>query len=783
MKNYFSFGSSLIHCILVQQKYLHHLFLFLLFGSLFVVPASAHGYLIRSIPENRSVLERPPTRLQYWFSEDLEPRFSEIHLRDASGSVIASGGVDENNRTLLTLTVPPDSLADGAYIVELRPAFASDAHVIVESRVFFVGAEIEGIDSIAASDAAQPLEVIWKTLLMAALFMLFGVYAVYAYVLIPAWGNPQYQAGWLPPRVMQRLSRVIWVGIVLALVANVLALLQQTMAFFNQDMLQVISGGLWQVVRQGSRFGDVWNLRMVLFVLLIAMHAVSMYYRDTAPKTVRAFWTANVWLMALIIGMQAVTSHAAGSLILPWLAMLMHWIHALSVAFWIGGVAALVLILPVALAPYAPEEKRQALGVVMLRFSRLLIAAVLLVIFTGMYNAANWFFSPAEMMTRYGGSLGLKLLMVALLLIMGAVHHLVLRPALAVRLEQQLSRLLPTVLTGHIIRVYYATVRIAGTFTPTLRLEAIIGAITLFLAALLSATPVPQPQFLQTQFPIPTATQIINGIHITLSISPGGPGVNTYDVVLSQNDTPLQDMTVEIQVVNPEQDRRTDWQLAEAVDDGLYVAADDAITAPGRWWTLADITAPDGTFTRAFFEWQISDEASVFQSLPPTFWHFIAGVGVALVVLNIISTPLQRALGSLNITPVGLLVAFLAFAISLGVLGFAVWFINDQQIQYQARLFPPPDIINPVPPDAESLRQGARLFTENCQGWANAADYEVFLLSLDTLRDEDLYRVTIGGWRTLSPCAAALTDADRWHVVNYIRTLRRTLPDENGAEN
>ena len=60
-----------------------------------VWPVSAHGYLIRSIPEDRSQLERPPARLQYWFSEGLEPQFSGLMLRDDKGNVLAEGGVDQ----------------------------------------------------------------------------------------------------------------------------------------------------------------------------------------------------------------------------------------------------------------------------------------------------------------------------------------------------------------------------------------------------------------------------------------------------------------------------------------------------------------------------------------------------------------------------------------------------------------------------------------------------------------------------------------------------------------
>ena len=117
------------------QMHLRRFFLLLLLLSLTALKVQAHGYVVRAIPTDRSTLERPPTRLQYWFSEDLEPRFSAINLRDQSGDIIASGAVDARNYALLSLQVPPD-LPDGAYIVELRPAFASDGHVIAESRVF-----------------------------------------------------------------------------------------------------------------------------------------------------------------------------------------------------------------------------------------------------------------------------------------------------------------------------------------------------------------------------------------------------------------------------------------------------------------------------------------------------------------------------------------------------------------------------------------------------------------------------------------------------------------------
>ncbi|MEL6310041.1 MAG: copper resistance protein CopC, partial [Chloroflexota bacterium] len=335
----------------------------LLLLSLFfvhVMPTDAHGYIVRSIPEDRSTLERAPARLQYWFSEALEPDFSEINLRDDRGDILASGGVSEQDNTLLTVQVPQD-LPDGAYIVELRPAFASDGHVVAESRVFFVGEEVGGIQSIAASDTPEPLEIVWKMLFFNASYLLFGTAMLYTFVLVPVWGNNRYPQGLLPPRVMRRLNIIMLGAIFLAAYANVMGLFQQTMVFFNTSLDLVLSGGLWNVVRIGSRFGDVWHFRMLMLLIILIMQGASMFYAERFPRFVRSFWTANTYAIALLLGAQAVNSHAAGSLVMPWNALMVHWLHAISVAFWVGGILALVLVLPVALRPYDDETRWQAL--------------------------------------------------------------------------------------------------------------------------------------------------------------------------------------------------------------------------------------------------------------------------------------------------------------------------------------------------------------------------------------------------------------------------------------
>ena len=56
-----------------------------------VRPALAHGYLLRAIPEDRAVLQRAPARLQYWFSEPMEPEFTTLIVRDQTGKTDRNG--------------------------------------------------------------------------------------------------------------------------------------------------------------------------------------------------------------------------------------------------------------------------------------------------------------------------------------------------------------------------------------------------------------------------------------------------------------------------------------------------------------------------------------------------------------------------------------------------------------------------------------------------------------------------------------------------------------------
>lgn len=732
--------------------------LLLLFVTSFITlapaqPAEAHGYLVRAIPENRAVLERPPTRLQYWFSEALEPEFSIVNLRDQRGEILASGGLNENDNRLLTLRVP-DGLPDGAYIVELRPAFASDGHVVAESRVFFVGEEIGGVAGAGVTTSAIPLEVAWRSVAVTSAMILFGTSILYVLVLVPAWGSAKHPAGLLPPRVMRRLNVIFGYALVGAFAANMVGLIQQTMAFFNVDFARALGPEFWGLVRVGSRFGDIWNWRMMFLGVVGGLFLLSLFQRESQPGAVRAYWVANTWMLALVIGSHSVLSHAAGSLLWPWVAVTFDWFHALAVGFWAGGLVALALVLPVALSPYSGDARRQALLAALRRFSPIAFGAVLVVVTTGIYGATNWIFSAADVRTEFGGTLAFKIVLAAALLSFGAWHHIALNPARFARLERLVAG--------------------ARRLLPTVRIEAVFAVLVLFSASALSATPIPQPDFIVGDVATPNQTRQIGDLTVEMSVVPGGPGVNTHDTRITRDGQNVNGVELVLVNARPDTAFRSPAHILETVEDGLYVTATDDISAAGRWWSVVDLTTPEGEAHRLAFEWDIDSAASVVQSIDPRPQHVLA-LGLVLAALMWVAYPfVRRGLLALNFDIASVTVAFVAVVVTALVMVGGYIIIQQTRDDYAQSIRPPAQVVNAVLPTQASLERGAALYADYCIEWQRQSrDFNALRARLDTIRDDDLYFVVAEGWRGLAACGAVMEEDQRWDVVNYLRTLAR----------
>ena len=117
-----------------------------LFGGHATPPgeAYAHANLARSAPAPNSTLDSPPNQVVVWFTEPVEPKFSEIQILAVAGARVDRDDsvVDRNDPTAVSVTLEP--LPDGTYTVAWTNVSTVDGHRVRGSFVFSVGEPISG---------------------------------------------------------------------------------------------------------------------------------------------------------------------------------------------------------------------------------------------------------------------------------------------------------------------------------------------------------------------------------------------------------------------------------------------------------------------------------------------------------------------------------------------------------------------------------------------------------------------------------------------------------------
>ncbi len=211
----------------------------------------------------------------------------------------------------------------------------------------------------------------------------------------------------------------------------------------------------------------------------------------------------------------------------------------------------------------------------------------------------------------------------------------------------------------------------------TLPLEALLACTVLAAAALLSASATPEPAFANDTVAAPSAEQQVGDLNLSVTISPGGPGVNSISTVIRSGGAVVNDADVTMQIVSPDEDRRSDWLEMPLAGDGLYVTAGDQINAAGSWWTLLDISLPGQDPQRAAFTWTITPEGSVQTARTPGPLNILALLGVLAAVGYALFPLAYRLYRWLDWRPASVAIAGAALVMTAFFLIMAVNSINQ----------------------------------------------------------------------------------------------------------
>ena len=99
--------------------------------------ALAHAKLLKSAPAQRAVLTQSPARLQLWFSERLEARFSSFSVLDANARPMELGPVAVDSGDPKSLAAELKALPQGRYTVKYR-VLSTDGHVVESEFPFTI---------------------------------------------------------------------------------------------------------------------------------------------------------------------------------------------------------------------------------------------------------------------------------------------------------------------------------------------------------------------------------------------------------------------------------------------------------------------------------------------------------------------------------------------------------------------------------------------------------------------------------------------------------------------
>ncbi|HVO71965.1 MAG TPA: FixH family protein, partial [Aggregatilineaceae bacterium] len=292
---------------------------------------------------------------------------------------------------------------------------------------------------------------------------------------------------------------------------GLLMLLLQVSLAGQVSVLNALGSPVLMQVISTTRYGSLWLARMALWVLL----GFEIFLGTTRRR--RGFYWLALLFGGAILLTTSLFSHASAAQD-PAASIISDWLHLSMTALWMGGLIQFVNVFGPVRRLIKPElPTLDKLVGHFSNFARVLVGGLIL---TGLYAAWLDVGSIDGLFTTlYGQTLLVKLVLVAILLGVAGINLLLTHRGLQAG---------EVVWAGRLRRLIVAEILLA---TGVL---AAVGALT----SLSPSRTVPEQRALAAAAPQANpilATQVANGLHIHMAITPGWVGLNTFAFTLSDD--------------------------------------------------------------------------------------------------------------------------------------------------------------------------------------------------------------------------------------------------------
>jgi copper transport protein len=541
--------------------------------------ASAHAYLIRTVPVASGVLNSPPPSVALTYDEPVEPRFAIISVTDAAGHQQTSGPVRRSAANPDTLVVPlRPNLPEGWYLIYWR-AISVDGHPVQGAFTYAVGpnpgpAPQFPVPHVSAT-ATTPGLLITRWAMFLSVMSAIGLFVLRCFVARPVVRRT-------PGTSLRSVSRAFTVAAVLGLLTIPIYL---DVATANDSLRSVFDLGALVPLYRVTAFGRGYVDMELCFALFCVAAWMSLWldHPEREQRSVAGLIATSGAVLgaAAVLIVPGATGHAAQTSPRG-LSVVLDWAHLASGSIWIGGLIGLLVLW----ASLPAGGRVRALSVVVPRFSNVALASVLVLLASG--TGATIVHMPAVNAlwdTGYGQAILVKIGLLLAAMALASANLLRAKPQLAAAAGSE-ERGKPA----------------AGLLRRVVGGEAILVAGAVFTAAVLSSLAPPPPAFalqnsaLASVGPGRVAETVHRaGYQLQVLVAPNKAAApDSFALRITKAGQPVRGANVTLTFNHLEmQMPQQEYQLTET-SPGIYARAAPALIMVGKWGLSFQIAPKTG---------------------------------------------------------------------------------------------------------------------------------------------------------------------------------------------
>jgi copper transport protein len=541
--------------------------------------ASAHAYLVKTVPAASQELNSSPPDIQLTYDEAVEPRFALISVTNAQGQQETTGPVRLSPANPDTLLVPlRPRLPEGWYLIYWR-AISVDGHPVQGAFTYAVGpnpgpAPQFRLPSISAT-ATTPQLLITRWLMFVGVISAIGLFILRMLIARP-----------VIPRIPGVSLRAVSIAFVSAsLLGLVATAVYLDFSTANDSLRSVFEVGALVPLFAATAFGRA-ILKLELCFALFCLAGWIAVWLDRPDREHRSLAELAATLGALlaacaVLVVPGAAGHAAQTSPRG-LTLAFDWLHLAAGSLWLGGLAGLLVLwlaVPV-------RERVAALSVAVPRFSAVALGSVLVLAGSGIGEAVDHLPAlDALWLTGYGQAILVKTGLLTAALLIASGNLLRSRPRLIAAVQRPelgppAAGLLRRLVSGEVV---------------------VVGGIV-FAAAVLSSLAPPPPAFalqnsaLARVGPGTVARTVIRaGYRLELLVSPNRAAApDSFALRITQSGQPVRGANVTLTFdMTTMQMPQQEYQLTET-RPGVYTRAAPALVMVGEWGLTFQIAPRSG---------------------------------------------------------------------------------------------------------------------------------------------------------------------------------------------